>query len=502
MANQFTLIEAKDTEYPYPKPPTTIEIHDDDAYNRDPLRLMDSLATFSRMGSIGEIDLSDEFPPNTLQHVTRFCRNQISPEDMSSLLCTYKPIIVGTGHRHIYNSQILELGTRSILGMITNIQNYECCIFPHGLATGDWIIFLFFPDPRIEVFIVGKVDDVLLQRLTKTLFNLVRVFYPIREIPCSIRKRFSRDQYLVDSGSFVFFIHYLYLYGNYLDLDTDLIRRYKVGVLSRSYWEHRNLVLHHDKWLGQLRPQPSDNPWHPFVESVGDNEFPILNQHGWVVFDVDGDGNCGFYCLILGLENNGVFSYSVSQRDAPTNPMITNKPWQFSVMRLRHHLKKESDILTSKVYDDNVVNLPWFPHTTADNLEEFRNLGQWFIADKLKQNDYFNRTHLTKLNSEWMSYQMNPYWTSYVFSYSFKMRVIVYTRNSELELEEKPKKTAKDNPKKKPKKKKPRLLKRLYRWCTHIMDHSAPIESRIDVKEGLHRLSDKEFRRRPTVELI
>ena len=64
MANQFTLIEAKDTEYPYPKPPTTIEIHDDDAYNRDPLRLMDSLATFSRMGSIGEIDLSDEFPPS------------------------------------------------------------------------------------------------------------------------------------------------------------------------------------------------------------------------------------------------------------------------------------------------------------------------------------------------------------------------------------------------------------------------------------------------------
>jgi len=73
---------------------------------------------------------------------------------------------------------------------------------------------------------------------------------------------------------------------------------------------------------------PGPHPWHPFVVSVSDDteEFKEdLDKNGWIVLDVDGNGNCGFYCFILGLENHNNYSYSVNKK---TLPMTKNKPWQ------------------------------------------------------------------------------------------------------------------------------------------------------------------------------
>ena len=61
----------------------------------------------------------------------------------------------------------------------------------------------------------------------------------------------------------------------------------------------RSFCFYHDYWLGKLFPKPGDKPWHPFVEKVHGwgGEMECLAKLGWVIFDVLGDGNCGYYVL-------------------------------------------------------------------------------------------------------------------------------------------------------------------------------------------------------------
>jgi hypothetical protein len=92
--------------------------------------------------------------------------------------------------------------------------------------------------------------------------------------------------------------------------------------------------------------------------------------------DVEGDGNCGFYSLTLGLENNNDFTHSITSKNRPTSPMQRNTPWQYCVMRLRSHLRTESQQLTSTVYSDKPLELPWLPYTTIGTEEDFNQLSE------------------------------------------------------------------------------------------------------------------------------
>lgn len=536
MAQALTLTTAKQRKYPYPKPNRSIPLYED-PYLRDPIRLMASLTRFSFLASTGQIPFGNENFRNMLPILNRYCDSQSTAEDMILLLRIYNPPT--HRQRHIYVPQLLCLKSSSILNAIGNLDQFGEAIFLDGTTTGEWIIFLVFVNPpRIEVFIVGDIEKEQVVSRTQRLRNCIEKVLPDKDIPCSYRVKFP-SKIPVDNGSLTFvLVHYLYQHGNYLDLDADTIRLYKLSAISPLRSPNKNFLLCHDIWFGYVLPHPTTKPWHPFVVSVsnGNEEFKeSLDKNGWVVIDVDGDGNCGFYCFILGLELFNNFLFSVNTENPPKSPMIKNKPWQYNVMKMRHHLAKASRELTSTEYPDGIYvqerdeENDWFQYTMASSDEEFFELGEWFICDELKQIDYFNRT-LVKQNSEFTDYQMNPYWGSLVFSYRFNMRVIIYTRTTSYKQttdddgqdkpdardddgqdksdvthdkeEDKPTVThdkEEDTPTIAHDKEKEDLQ---YSWSTHIIDHSCHFKERIQTEEGLNRMSDDEFKRKPTIELV
>ena len=479
--------------------------------------------------------------------------------------------------RHIYPPQILTWKNNDFNSTISDIKNYEEVIFSHGMDTGEWILFLFFTNPpRFETIIIGNVDVETVKSKALTLISRLQKFFPTQRITSAIHATFNHFPDSDKTSTAFVFIHYLYQHWNYFSIDHDSMTRYKLKVLSSTKNEFLNFIRRHDLWLGMMVPtgtdkpwcantqRPVDNPWHPFVVSVsnGSDEFEgDLDEHGWVVIDVEGDGNCGFYCLILGLENNNDFTFSPKSKLPCSQPMIKNKPWQYCVMQLRHRLAKESKVLTSTEYNSNPMELDWFMYTSAENEEDFQTFDEWFLSDDLDTTDYFNGT---LRHSDWNGYMMMPYWAPLVFSYSFKMRVVVYTRTSSLKdpesLKEKiakesatqdhfikpgtksnvtssvtndnedKKSTAKNNvsdvagvdrkpaakqldaneeeedeqPAAKISDENEEEKKDLfnYTWATHIMDHSAPIEQRITNFDGIYKLSDEEYRSTPTIEMV
>jgi hypothetical protein len=499
----------------------------DDPYNRDVNRLMVSLAAFGSMIADGKLCINNEDLRKLSPILYRYCDNQITLGDMKILLSTYPPLS-RTKKRHIFTPQILDWQPPALISALVNLSQYEEGIFLHRVSPQDWIVFLVFTrKPRIELFVVGDIDTKETIEKMNKLQKIMEKLLPNEEVHCFYRFKFPQIP-LLDNGSATFvLVHYLYQHGNYNVLDANIVCRYKLSVISSIHHEELNYILCHDNWFGYLRPMPGPRPWHPFVVSVtdGTEEFKEdLDKNGWIVFDVDGDGNCGFYCFILGLENHSNYSYSVNKK---TLPMTKNKPWQKNVVRMRRHLAQKSRRLTESEFSDGIFledddsdmtyRYPWLQYTCAVSNEDFFGLSDYFVTDQLKQADYFNGT-LTE-NSDFFDYMMHPYWGALVFSYSFQIRVVIYTRTTsytststvinknEMKLPEEPK----DNQRIYVEKKigangeeQEVLITEtfMYSWSTHIVDHSVNIQERIVTIEGLSRMSDEEIRRSPTIEMV
>ncbi len=91
----------------------------------------------------------------------------------------------------------------------------------------------------------------------------------------------------------------------------------------------KDLLLLHDCWFGKLRLHEITNISHPFVSFEGPelygDQLEIFQDLGWIVIDVAGDGNCGYYALLLGLENLGNTDYHPSPKTfLPAKPMSKN----------------------------------------------------------------------------------------------------------------------------------------------------------------------------------
>ena len=248
----------KSTEYPYEEP-FPMDLYED-PYNRDYIRLMESISIFSRMAVNGEITL--DLPPDSLQPLYNFCRNQISNTDLNYLIRMFPPRNVPYGDfppdkipsRHIYPIDILFWTPREAVIALANATSYDTAIFCHGTSQVDWIILVVFPKEspiRFEVFVIGNVEKEIIHVTAKTLEKYLKVISPSKSMHFSFRKTFPFTPD-VDNGSQVFvLLHYLYHHGNYLDVDTTVIRRYKLNVLSTSH-DKRNVILLHDFYLGHL----------------------------------------------------------------------------------------------------------------------------------------------------------------------------------------------------------------------------------------------------------
>ena len=197
--------------------------------------------------------------------------------------------------------------------------------------------------------------------------------------------------------------------------------------------------------------------------------------------DVEGDGNCGYYTLLLGLENIGNRSYRPVVRHNNVHiPIDQNKPWQFSVVRLRRELQQFSEQLLANIYKKGKRKQGWFFYAGCPpgDDEVIENLSLSFYTNRLKQHHYFDGTLGKKAFKE---YHMNPYWAAHVFAYKFEARVIIYTLSYSWSRE---------------------LKTVTHSWSTTMTARNLPLKKRIQQVPHLHRISDSDFKEFPTVEML
>ena len=442
-----------------------------DVHNRDIYSLVSSISRYgyrlqSKQAVIPEPDLDKIIPT-----ITRFCDNTTTQDDYRILIDTYPPSPMKS--RIVFHSTILRNNASELFGTLSDIRTYEQVLFVHGDDTSAFTIFLLFPaQAKLELYFIGDTDMIQVEDLVRRINGCFSLLMPNSSLNtrCRLQIPLTFD---VDRGVMAYIL-VLCLHGryNYLELNAKTIAIQKLQVLME-------FIEHHDNWFGRVNVADMTKLSHPFFKGVNpatDNPEEV-NALGWTIVDVQGDGNCGFYSLILGLENNNIFDFSFIQPINRFIPMRRNKPWQYNVMKLRHRLQKKSQNLVRAFFGDEYREYPWNLTAGIGTKEDIPALSDEFYTSELTQDQYFDGTLVN--NIDFHDFQMSAFWAPMVFSCLFQIRVIVYMRFSKWNG-----------------------VKASTDWSTGTMDHSADIARRIILVDGLHKISDAEFKRMPTVEIL
>lgn len=444
----------------------------DDIYQREPYTLVASLARFGHAVQSREAALPDAMNIHgIIPTFTRLCEDEMTISDLQVLLDKF-PLPVRT-KRVFFASR----PDRTTLQSIGDIRQYDQILSYYAIDSAKWIILLVLPEHRcIEVYTIGDIE---INPLKVVLSNQQNLYYLLSsgtsfgfKLRLKVPQSFAKDPIWM----VYVLLDFLHHNGNYLDLTMDKVMHKKLSMLH-------DMVLCHDQWLGKLHVETS----FPFVSteyhnSKSEQEFNApLKKLGWIVIDVCGDGNCGYYATILGLENIGFFQYSVTSKWSRTRvstiPMPRNPAWQYHVIKLRSDLQRHSQYLLEEVYPPGQRNHEWLLLTGATTDRHFAELSCDFLNPNLLQIDYFNGS---LRDDENVTLQMNPYWASFVLASMLRIRVIVYTRNASWNG-----------------------VQVTYTWSTTISVHNHDTaENGIKQYEELVRLSDIEFKKIPTIEMV
>ena len=266
------------------------------------------------------------------------------------------------------------------------------------MSQNKWSIFLVsLGTGSIEGYLVGDYEALEIQ---PAVLSLTRVFEKVfpngtfkfrqkLQIPGS----FGADPILM---SFLVAIN-LHKHGEYLDLNGEKILRYKVALLQE-------LQTFHDNWLGQFHLEKITKTSHPFVttEYSGRDNLQKLENMGWTCIDVSGDGNCGYYCLILGFKNNENLKFSAKKPYNNASNMQDHKPWQGKLYSLRKRLQNRSkELLERRFLSGEEPEWWWMIDAHTDNAREALSAG--FVCPTLQRWEYFTGDFLGMTD-----YHMNP----------------------------------------------------------------------------------------------
>lgn len=361
--------------------------------------------------------------------------------------------------------------------------NYQSVMI-YSISRNHWIIFFIMPwhtrqelKGVVEVYCIGAIEPDQLQRLTSKLAEVLSLAFG--RVQFTFRLRFKvPPTFQCDPLLLAFVLAWnLNNQGPYRELNSEMISAFK-------YYLLQDFVKLHDKWLGKLPLTQIKSCSHPFVtdEYQGEDKLQELEDLGWLVIDVVGDGNCGYYSCILSLQNTGNNQYSTGTSDANTQPISKNPDCQSQILRLRTDLKNHSDIMLRTRYPPGSRTHDWWLSTQAITDDEIDQLSTEFLDDDLSPSDYFTADFRDNTD-----HQMNPYWATVVLASYFNMRVIVICRDS--------------SPK-------PKDEKDKYKWSTRIIEARAPIDDHNnehisnELFDDIIRIPDIQFLEKPTVELL
>jgi hypothetical protein len=476
------LLPGDPLEYPYDNAGSVYPHSYTDLFNREPHRLLKSLVHY---GSI-TLQRQPTLPEGVeviYPTLIRFSDDALTPEEFPTLFRIFPP--EPNKLRTILPSQILDGSQEELMNMLPDLHVHNQVVIPHHVGQNCWIIFLtLIPQHTIDLYTIGDVTHGQMDPLVNKIIPAFGEVLP--DIRFTIRLRLQVPNSLkLDPVLLSFTLsHSLHRHDGYLDLTCDSILRQKCTLLAP-------LIRAHDRWFGQLQLQNATNASHPFIVygANSNDKLAALNKAGWSVIDVRGDGNCGYYALIIGLENHGNFSYSIRNRNTSYQPMSTNSPWQKKILQLRRCMKQQSELLLRREYPPENRSQDFWQYTTVygGTAEEFDNLSNAFASDDLDDVAYFDGSFGISLQDCSQEagelrefYFMDPTWAPHVFSFVFNLRVIVYSRQSTCTKANKLGTT----------------------WSTTIFYFNNPVNERVMQYPFLHRITDTEFKQIATVELL
>lgn len=111
------------------------------------------------------------------------------------------------------------------------------------------------------------------------------------------------------------------------------------------------------------------------------------------MIDVEGDGNCGFYAMFLGLHNVGIYDWHIHTTN--DTPRQRTKRWRDQLLEFRVRLQAGSRQLLKEVFPVGSENrkLPWWGELAgAWSDEEIDALSDSFwIPNNDNLNIYFSK---------------------------------------------------------------------------------------------------------------
>ena len=295
--------------YPYP---ISFHIYKEytDSYKRDPHKLMTSLTRFGDLIMNNEIQYQDENSVDMVPVISRFCKDATLEEDFDTILKLYPP--PRHDKRLILQPILHRINQKVLTQQLAQIATYEQIVIPHCQAKDKWVIYLVsMLSSSVNEYWIGDVEYQDVAIFIVLISNILNSHFPNRQFKYKESLQVAHHKTMNTVDLALILSRYLHEHGNYLELRTDMVLHHKLSILSPRRDTSNHFIRHHDRWFGDIEPKTGDRPWPPFVTAVNaDNNLPELQELSWAVMDVVGDGNCGYYSLILGLENNGVLTYN------------------------------------------------------------------------------------------------------------------------------------------------------------------------------------------------
>lgn len=461
-------------EYPYTVSERLPQIYTD-AHGRNIYSLLASLSRFGhRIGSnisSQETSQDDDVVSTFIPAVTRFCENTLQPNDFRTLFENIPPH--QTKSRVVFLSTALERNASELIVSINNLITYEHIMIIHTNSDEAFSIYFFVPSRRtIDVYFIGEKNMDIATRICNTLHGIYLTLHDIDDI--TVRQRLQTPPSLPYNTTLFTYIlaMTIHAHANYLELNHDTMTIQQLVFLSE-------MIELHDSRFGRIDSGSLNRRSHPFFDTFNPKtDHPEEVQSlGWSIFDVLGDGNCGYYSILLGLENIGNSMYSpTTHRPTYAQRMNQSNAWQISVMNLRLDMRTHSLSMVESIFTRSPARIEW----TIDICpleEDIEALSEEFLSDDLRQRDYFDYSLAN--NEDRLKYQLTAIWGYIVAASLLRVRFIVYFRASHWDG-----------------------IKVTYQWKTFTMDPFVDLTDLFKANEGLHKITDSDFLSMPTIEIM
>jgi hypothetical protein len=368
--------------YPYQKVKNIQPSGENDTllHERELTRVLASIGRFgeivtgdTRRDLLQAIDMN----PLTFEIGTRLCADELEPDDVGYFVkvssVSEDTVAVRNLAKMINPSTFKEKGYTHDL---ENLSKYTEVVVYDVVSPTKSVIFRTTIHERnpsgVDILVDGYfLGDISLDEVEpkRDLLQQLMSYY----FPETTAFRFKRRLHVpIDFCGNVAFMTYLFVchlkdHGNYLQISRNYMMRMKLEMT-----EMIEVLELHDSFLGQLRLDEIDETAHPFIttEYKDTDNLEDLETMGWRVVDVEGDGNCGFYVVILGLENNGIREYYVDTRRKGIKNITESEEWIRQLGRIRKAMRSHSEHMLTVIYPKEQRNYEEQIWWGAEILEE------------------------------------------------------------------------------------------------------------------------------------